>query len=86
MDRNEMGGACGTYGGRVVQKVLVRKHEGKRQLGRPRRRWKNNIKMYLQEYGRGCEDWIQLAQDRNRWRAIGFTVMNCRVPKNAGIF
>ena len=59
-----MGGACGTYGGRGVHKVLVGKPEGKRPLGRPRRRWEDNIKMDFQEVGRGCGDWIELAQDR----------------------
>jgi len=52
-----MGGACGTYGeGRVMHRVLVGKPEGKRPLGRPRRRWEDNIKMDLQELGGGCED------------------------------
>ena len=74
-----MGGACGTYG-RGVHNVLVGKPEGKRPLGRPRRRWKDNIKMDLQEVGRGCGDWMELAQDRKRWRALVSTVMNLRVP------
>ena len=55
--------------GRVVHKVLVGKPEGMRPLGRPRRRWDVNIKMYLQEVGKGCGDWMELAQDRDRWRA-----------------
>ena len=50
--------------GRGVHKVLVGKHEGKRPLGRPRRRWMDNIKMDLQKVGRGCGDWMELAQDR----------------------
>ena len=50
--------------------VLVGKPKGKRPLGRPRRRWEDNIKMDLQEVGGGCEDWIELAQDRDRWRAL----------------
>jgi len=54
--------------------------EGKRPLGRPRRRWEDNIKMGLQEVGCGGMDWIELAQDRNRWRALVTTVMNLRVP------
>ena len=66
--------------GRGVQRVLVGKPEGKRPLGRPRRRWEDNIKMDLQEVGRGCGDWMGLAQDRDRWRALVSTVMNFRVP------
>ena len=71
--------------GRGVHKVLVgkpegKRPEGKRPLGRPRRRWKDNIKMDLQEVGRGCGDWMELAQDRDRWRALVSTVMNFRVP------
>ena len=61
---------------RGVHKVLVGKPEGKRLLGRPRRRWEINIKMDLQEMGRGCGDWMGLAQDRDRWRALVSTVMN----------
>jgi hypothetical protein len=53
---------------------------GKRPLGRPRRRWEDNIKMDLQEVGLGCGDWIDSAQDRDRWRALVSTVMNLRVP------
>ena len=66
--------------GRDVHKVLVGKLEGKSPLGRPRRRWEDNIKMDLQEVGRGCGDWMGLAQDRDRWRALVSTVMNLRVP------
>ena len=66
--------------GRVVQKVLVGKPEGKRPLGRPRRRWEDNIKMNLQELGRGCGDWMELAQDRDRWRELVSTAMNFGVP------
>ena len=62
--------------GRDVHKVLVGKPEGKRPLGRPRRRWEDNIKMNLQEVGRGCGDWMELAQDRDRWPALVSTVMN----------
>ena len=66
--------------GRGVHKVLVGKPEGKRPLGRPRRRWDDNIKMDLEEVGRGCGDWMELAQDRKRWQALVSTVMNLRVP------
>jgi hypothetical protein len=64
---------------RGVQRVLVGKLEGKRPLGRPRRRWEDNIKMDLQEVG-GSGDWMELAQDRDWWRALVNTVMNFRVP------
>ena len=60
--------------------VLVGKPEEKRPLGRPRRRWEDNIKMDLQEMGGGCGDWMKLAQDKDRWRALVSTVMNLRVP------
>jgi hypothetical protein len=66
--------------GRGVHRVLVGKPEGKRPLGRPKRRWEDNIKMELQEVGRGCGDWMELAQDRDRWRALVSAVMNFRVP------
>ena len=65
--------------GRGVYTVLVGKPEGKR-LRRPRRRWENNSKMDLQELGRGCGDWMELAQDRERWPALVNAVMNLRVP------
>ena len=64
---------------RGVHRVLVGKPEGKRPLGRPRRRWENNIKMDL-EVGGGREDWMELAQDRGRWRALVGTVRDFRVP------
>jgi len=59
---------------------LVVKPEGKRSLGRPRRRWKDNIKMDLQEVGCGGMDWIELVQNRDRWRTLVNAVMNLRVP------
>jgi hypothetical protein len=66
---------------RGVHRVLVGKPEGKRPLGRPRRRWEDNIKMDLQEVERGGrEDWMVLAQDRDRWRALVGTVRDFRVP------
>ena len=65
--------------GRGLQMFLVGKPEGKRPLGRPRRRWEDNIKMVLRDVG-GGGDWMQLAQDRNRWLALVNTVMNFRVP------
>ena len=66
--------------GRGVHKVLVGKPEGSRPLGRPRRRWEDNIKMDFQEVERGCVDWMELAQDRDRWRALVSTATNFRVP------
>ena len=71
--------------GRGVHRVLVGKPDGRRPLGRPRRRWEGNIKMDLQEVDGGWEDWMELAQDRDRWRALVSTVMNLRVPKSQGI-
>ena len=71
--------------GRGVHRVLVGRPEGKRPLGRARRRWEDNIKMDLKEVGGGCGDWMELAQDRDRWRALVGTVMNLRVPKMRGI-
>jgi hypothetical protein len=65
---------------RDVHRVLVGKSEGTRPLGRPRRRWEDNIKMDLQEVGGDCGDWMEWAQDRDRWRALVSTVMNFRVP------
>ena len=65
---------------RGVYRILVGRPEGKRPLEIPSRRWEDNIKMDLQEVGCGDMDWIELAQDRDRWRALVSTVMNLRVP------
>jgi hypothetical protein len=64
---------------RSVYRVLVGKPEGKRPLGRPRRRWEDNIKMYLQEVECGGMDWIELAQNRKKWRALVNSIMKFRV-------
>jgi hypothetical protein len=66
--------------GRGAYRILVGRLEGRRPLGRPRRRWEDNIKMDLQEVGWGGIDWIDMAQDRDRWRAVVNVVMNLRVP------
>jgi hypothetical protein len=65
---------------RGVHRVLVGKPEGKRPLGRPRRRWDDNIKMDLQEVGEGRGDWMELAQDRDGWQSLVGTVRNFQVP------
>jgi hypothetical protein len=76
-----MGGPCSTNGEkRNAYRLLVRKPEGKRPLGRPRHRWVDNIRMHLGEVGCGEVDWIGLAEDRNRWRAVVDSVLNLRVP------
>jgi hypothetical protein len=64
---------------RGVHRVLVGKPEGKRPLGRPRRRWEDNIKMDFQKVGGGGGDWMEFAQDRERWRALVSAVKNLRV-------
>jgi hypothetical protein len=69
---------------RIAYRLLVGKPEGNRPLGRPRRRWVDNIRMNLGEVGWGDADWIGLAKDRNRWRALVNSVLNLRVPCNAG--
>ena len=85
-EKYEMGWACGAYGwGEGVYRVLLRKPEGRRPLGRPRQRWVDNIMMDLQEVGRGYMDWIGLAQDRDRLRTLVIALMNFQVPWNAGI-
>ena len=66
--------------GRGVHKVLVGKPEGQRPLGRPRRKWEGKNKMDLEEVGRDGGDWMELAQDKDRWRALVSTVMNFWVP------
>jgi hypothetical protein len=71
------------YGGgerRGIYRVLMGKPEGRRPLGRPRHRWGDNIKIYLQEVGCGGMDWINLAPDRDRWQALVNVVMNLQVP------
>ena len=78
------GHVAGMGEGRDVHRVLVGKPEGKRPLGRPRRRWEN-IKMDLQEVGGGCGDWMELALDRDKWRALVCMVRNLRVPNMRGI-
>jgi hypothetical protein len=70
---------------RGAYRILVGRPEGRRPLGRPGSRWEDNIKMYLQDVGWGM-DWIELAQDRDRWHAVVNPAMNLRVPKNAGNF
>jgi hypothetical protein len=75
-----MGGSCGAYGrGERDAQVLVGKPKGKRPLGRPSRRWENNIKVDVREAGGGRGDWMELAQDRDGWWALVSTVKNLRV-------
>jgi hypothetical protein len=76
-----MGRACITNAGdENVYRILVRKSEGKRPLGRPRHRWVDNIKMDLREIEWDGMDWVELAQNRDQWRAFVNTMMNFRVP------
>jgi hypothetical protein len=79
---DEMGGICSTNGRdeRHACNILVGKAEGKRQLGRPRRRYKDNIKLDLTDTGWEGVDWIRLAKDREQWRALLNMAMNLRVP------
>jgi hypothetical protein len=65
---------------RGAYRALMGKPERRRPLGRPRRRWEDNIKMHLREVGCGSADWVDLDQERDRWRALVYTVMNLRVP------
>jgi hypothetical protein len=67
-------------GKRIAHKLLVGKHEGTRPVGRPRRRWVDNIMIDILEIGRGGVDWIDLAQERDKWRALVNVVMNLRLP------
>jgi hypothetical protein len=69
----------------IIIRVLVGRPEGKRPLGRPRRRWEDNIMMDLREVGERRGDWMESAQDRDRWRALVNAVKNFRVPKRRGI-
>jgi hypothetical protein len=75
-----VGGTCSPNGGKNLYRLLVGKPEGRRPLGRPRRRWVDNIKMDLVEIGWSGVGWIGLAQDRDKWRALVNAVMNLRVP------
>jgi hypothetical protein len=72
--------------GRGVHRVLVGKPGGRRPLGKPRRRWEDNIKMDLEEVGGSGGDWMERAEDRDRWRALVSTVMNFRGSINTGNF
>jgi hypothetical protein len=65
---------------RNIYRILLGKPEGKRQLGRPRRKWVDNIKIYLREIGWDAVDWMDMAQDRDQWRALVNTILNLRVP------
>jgi len=82
--KNEIGRACSTYG--ESNGVYRGKPEGKSQFGRPRRRWEDDINMDFREVGCGGMDWIDLAQDSDRWRALVNAVMNIWVAQNAGNF
>jgi hypothetical protein len=87
MEHNEMGKHVSCMGEKTgVYSVLVGKPEGRRPLVRPSCRWGYNMKMDLQEVGHGGMDWINLAQDRDRCRAVVNVVMNLQVPSNAGNF
>jgi hypothetical protein len=82
-----MNRSCSTNGEkRTAYNILLGKPEGKRPIGRPRRRWVDNIKIDLGDIEWDAMDWIDLAQDRDKWRALVNTLMNIRVPENAGKF
>ena len=81
-----MGHVARTGETRGVYRVLMGKPEGNRPLGRPRRRWEDNIRLDHQEVGCGGMDWVEVAQDRDRWRALVNAVMYLRVPYNTGNF
>jgi hypothetical protein len=83
---DEVGRACSMRYKRKAHRILVGKPEGKRPLGKPRRRWVDNIKIHLREIGWDGMDWIDVAQDRDQWRALVNTLVNLRVPYNAGKF
>jgi hypothetical protein len=79
--KDVMGGACSIHGEvSNAYNILVGKPEGKRSLGRPRCRWEDNRRVYLKEIGWEGVDWIHLAQDGDRWRAVVNTVINFRIP------
>jgi hypothetical protein len=78
LKKDEMGVACSTNRG--AYRLLVGKPEGKRPLGRPRHRWMDNIKIYFREMGWDGVEWIDMAQDRDQWRAFVNTILNLRVP------
>jgi hypothetical protein len=80
IEKNEIGGACNTYGGEEVYSGFLWGNLRERPLGRPRRRCKDNIKMDLQEVGWAGVDWIDLAQDRNWWRELVNVAINAGVP------
>jgi hypothetical protein len=81
LKEDKVGRACSTNGEkRNAYRILIENPEGKRLLGRPRRRWVDNIQMDLRDIGWGGMDCVYLAQDRNQWRALVNTIMNLRVP------
>jgi hypothetical protein len=81
-----MGRACSINGEKTAYRILVGKPEGKKPLGRERHRWVDNIKIDLTEIGWDSLDWIDVAQDRDQWRALVNTVMNLRVPEHVWKF